>query len=56
MRSKVIIDGEKDKIFPTLERGNKYFQKRKKELRKTLTLIMLAKEIKPDYWIGSKRN
>jgi hypothetical protein len=62
MRSKVIIENEKDRIFPTLESGDKYFMKRKQELHKKyksngiIILMMLVKEIKPDYWIGVKRN
>lgn len=56
MRSKTIIEGERDKIFPTLTEGLEYFQKRKKELKGTHRLILLAKEIKPNYWIGAKRN
>ena len=62
MRSKVLIEKEKDKIFPTLGAGNIYFNKHKKELYKKykstgiITLMMLGKEIKPNHWIGVKRN
>lgn len=62
MRSKVMVEGEKDIIFPTIERGELYFQKRKLELHKKykqsgiITLMIMTKEIKPEYWIGHKRN
>jgi hypothetical protein len=62
MRGKVLEEGKKDIIFPTLEKGEKYFQKRKTILHKKykdtgeITLLMMAKEIKPNYWVGHKRN
>lgn len=62
MRGRVIEEGERNITFPTLEEGEKYFRKRKAILRKRykdtgkITLLLMAKEIKPNYWVGHKRN
>jgi hypothetical protein len=62
MRGKVLEEGKKDIIFPTLGKGEKYFQKRKiilwEKYKKTgeIILLIMAKEIKPNFWVGHKRN
>jgi hypothetical protein len=53
--SLVKIDGEKDVTFPSIESGELYFAKKKKDLKGTMTLMALYKKVNGK-WIGIKHN
>jgi len=55
IKSLVKIDGEQNKIFPTIKEGKNYFYKKKKQLKGTKILMALYKNVNGK-WIGIEQN